>query len=40
MCSLIIVNYEEIKKLKGVNKDVVKNIKHKEYVDVLFNKYL
>ena len=40
MYSLVILNDEEIKKLKGVNKDVVKNIKHKEYVDFLFNKYL
>ena len=40
MYSSVIVNNEEIKKAKVVNKNVVKNIRHKEYVDVLFNKYL
>ena len=40
MYSLIILNNEEIKKAKGVNKNVVKNIRRKEYVDVLFNKNL
>ena len=35
MYSLIYVDNEE--KAKGVNKNVVKNIRHKEYVDVLFN---
>ena len=39
MYSLVIVNNEEIKKAKVVNKNVVKNIRHKEYVDVLFSKY-
>ena len=39
MYSSVIVNNEEIKKAKVVNKNVVKNIRHKEYVDVLFNKY-
>ena len=34
MHSLISVNDEEVKKAKGVNK----KIKHKEFVDVLFNK--
>ena len=29
---------EEKKTGKGVNKNVFKNIKHKEYIDVLFNK--
>ena len=38
MYSLIAESSEEIKKAKGVNKNVVKNIRHKEYVDVLFNK--
>ena len=40
MYSLVIVNNEEIKKAKCVNKSVVKNIRHKEYVDVLSNKNL
>ena len=40
MYSLVIVNNEEIKKAKGVNKNVAKNIRHKEYTDVLFNKNL
>ena len=38
--SLVIVNNEEIKKTKGVNKNIVKIIRHKGYVDVLFNKNL
>ena len=38
MYSLIDVDNEEDKKSKGVNKNVVKNIRHKEYIDVLFNK--
>ena len=29
---------EEIKKAKGVNKNVVKNIRYKEYIDALFKK--
>ena len=37
MYSLIAVDGEENKKAKGVNKNVVKNINHKEYIDVLFN---
>ena len=37
MYFLVVVGGEEIKKAKGVNKNVVKNIRHKEYVDVLFN---
>ena len=40
MYSLVNVNNEEIKKAKRVNKDVVKSIIHKEYVNVLFNKNL
>ena len=36
--SLVFMNDEEINKTKGVNKNVVKNIRHKGYVDVLFNK--
>ena len=28
MCSLVMVNNEEIKKAKGINKNVVKNIRH------------
>ena len=38
MYSLIDVDNEENKKAKGVNKNVVQNIRHKEYIDVLFNK--
>ena len=37
MYSLIAVNSEEVKKAKGFNKNNVKNIRHKEFVDVLFN---
>ena len=40
MYSLVIVNNEETKKAKDVNKNVVKNIIHKEYLNVLFNKNL
>ena len=36
--SLIDVDNEEIQKAKGVNKNVIKNTRQKEYVDVLFNK--
>ena len=32
MYSLIDVNSEEVKKAKGVNKDVVRKIRHKEYI--------
>ena len=35
---LIAVAGEEIKNAKGVKKNVVQNINHKEYIDVLFNK--
>ena len=37
MYSLIAIDNEQNKKAKGVNKNVVKNIRHKEY-NVLFNK--
>ena len=37
MSSLITVDGEEVKKAKGVNKTVVKSIRHKECVNVLFN---
>ena len=40
MYSLAMVDNEEIKKAKGINKNVVKSISHKEYVDVLFNRGL
>ena len=35
---LLDVDGEEIKKAKRVNKNVVKNIEHKEYINALFNK--
>ena len=38
MYSLIGVDSEEVKKAKGLNKNVVKKIRHKEYIEVLFNK--
>ena len=38
--SLAKVNDEQIKKAKCVNKNVVKSIRHKEYVNVLFNRSL
>ena len=38
--SLVTVDNEKIKKAKGANKNVVKNISHKEYFDVLFHKYI
>ena len=37
MYSLIAVDSEEVKKAKGVNKNVVKKMRHKEFADVLFN---
>ena len=40
MYSVNIVNIEEIKKVKVLYKNVVKNRKLKEYVDILFNKSL
>ena len=38
MYSLIAVDGEEIKKAWGTNKNVVKNIRLEEYVNVLLNK--
>ena len=38
MYSLIGVDNEEVKKAKGLNKNVVKKIRHKEYIEILFNK--
>ena len=38
MYSLVAVDSGEIKKAKGVNKNVVKNIRHEEYINDLFNK--
>ena len=35
--SLIAVDDGEVKKTKGVNKNVVKKIRHKEFPNVLFN---
>ena len=37
MYSLVSVDDEEIKKAKGVNKNVVKSIRRKKFVDALFN---
>ena len=34
---VIAVDDEEIKKAEGINKDVIKNMRHKQYLDVLFN---
>ena len=36
--SFIAIDGEEIKKVKRVNKNLVKNIRRTEYIDVLFNK--
>ena len=38
MYSLIAADDKEVKKAKGVNKNFIKNIRHKEFADVLFNK--
>ena len=38
MYSSIVVDSKEIKKAKGVNKNIAEKIRHKEYLDVLFNK--
>ena len=38
MYSLIDVDNEKTKKPKGINKNVIKNIRHEEYIDALFNK--
>ena len=40
MYALIVVDSEQIKKAKGVNKNVVKNIRHKEHVDIFLIKIL
>ena len=36
--SLIDVDNKEVKKAKGVNKNIVSKIKHKEFADVLLNR--
>ena len=36
--SLIEMDSKEINKAKGVNKNILKNLKHKKYIDALFNK--
>ena len=38
MYSLIAVDGEDVKKAKGVNKNIIKKIRHEKYTDVLFNK--
>ena len=38
MYSLVTVDNEEIKKAKGFNQNVVKNIRHREYIDALLIK--
>ena len=38
MCSLIDVDGKENRKAKGINKNLVKNTRPKEYLDVWFNK--
>ena len=38
--SLIDVGNEENQKGKEINKKAVKNIIHKEYIDILFNKHI
>ena len=38
MYSLIDADGKENKKARGVDKNVVKNIRYKEYIDILFNK--
>ena len=40
MYSLVTVDGREIKKAKGVNKNIVDSIRHKEYVNVLFGRGL
>ena len=37
MYSLVTADNEENKKAKGVNKNLVKNVRHREYI-VFFNK--
>ena len=36
MCYLVTVNGEGIKKAKGVNRNIVDSMRHKEYVNLLF----
>ena len=38
MYSLIDIDVKQNKKAKEVSKNVVKNTRHKKYIDVLFNK--
>ena len=38
MYSLIAADDEEVKKAKGVNKNVVKKLRHEKFADVLFNR--
>ena len=38
MYSLVMVDDKEMKKTKGINKNVVDNVRHKEYTDVFFIK--
>ena len=40
MYSLVTIDGGEIKKAKGVNKNIVDSIRHKEYGDILFDKRL
>ena len=40
MYFLVDVDGEESKKAKGVNKSIVRGIRHKEFVDVLFGRKL
>ena len=36
MCYLVMVNGGGIKKAKGVNRNIVDSMRHKEYVNLLF----
>ena len=38
MYSLVIVDGEEVKRAKGVNRSVAQNARHRKFVDVLFNR--
>ena len=38
--AIIVADGEDVKKVKRVNENVLKNTRHKEFVDVLFNKKL
>ena len=40
MYSLIMVDHEEIKKVKRISKNIVESRRHKKYVGVLFDKEL